>query len=57
MQIRKIIPSVVENLNTRILFQIWKVDHYFFPTLGIIYFTSSGFIILIYIFPSVGNYF
>ena len=53
MQITEIIPRVVENeipqleIN-QIIFQNWKVDHYCFPTIGIIYYTNSGFVILIY---------
>ena len=40
-----------------VLFKIWKVNHYFFPTHGKIHFIHSGFVILIYMFPIAGNYF
>ena len=55
---RKITPTVVENENTMRnklnFFQIWKVAHITFPTVGK---TNSGFAILICIFPRAGNYF
>ena len=61
MQIMETIPSVVEKENTimrTIIFvQNWKSGLLLFATLGIMYFTTSGFVILICIFPTAGNYF
>ena len=62
MQIRKIIPSVVENKNATMRnklnsFQNLEGGPLLFSILGIIYFTNYDYVVLVCIFPSTGNYF